>query len=261
MPHITLEVTQDLIDRIDTGAAMADAHRILAGLGGVPMGACKSRVLVHDRWLAAEGADNPGFVHLSVQILPKNESWKRELGPELLGALRRSLRPLDDRIQVTVHLDDSIREDSYFKYPATGPFAKVAPQEANRRAILDAFEVKAETGSNQALIDLFAEEMVWTIHGSGALCRRYEGRDDFVHNCLEVLGERIEGRIHSEVEHCLAEGDTVVLLWKGRGRTVWGERYDNEYCWIFRFSSGKIVEGRAYIDTHLLDRTMRYPIS
>jgi len=264
MPHITLEVTDDLIDRLDGKRVLADLHRLIADQGDVPLEACKSRILVHDRWRSAEGGSRPGYLHLSVKILPKSATWKREMGPALLDALRSAVDGADPDVQFTVHIDDSIAREGYFKHPATGAFAsdataRTSPDE-NRLAILDAFAVKAETGSNQALIDLFAEDLVWTIQGSGALCRRYESREDFVENCLKVLGARIDGSIRSEVKYCLAEDDRVVLLWKGSGRTIWGEPYDNDYCWIFRFQEGRIVEGMAYIDTHLLDRVMRHPL-
>jgi len=264
MPHITLEVTNDLVDRLDTKRVLATIHELLADRGGVPLEACKSRLLVHDRWQSAEGGERPGYLHLTVKILSKSEEWKRNVGPMLIEALRSSVDSVDADVQFTVHIDDSIARESYFKHPATGAFAPAAPtassSDANRRAILDAFALKAENGSNQALIDLFADDLVWTIQGSGALCRRYESRDDFVDNCLKVLGARIDGTIRSEVNHCLAEGDRVVLLWKGSGRTIWGEPYDNDYCWIFRFQEGRIVEGMAYIDTHLLDRVMNHPL-
>lgn len=264
MPHITLEVTDDLIDQLDSKSVLAEIHRLLADPGGVPLSACKSRILVHDRWRSAEGSGGPGFLHLAVKILAKSETWKRSMGPALLEALRNAVDGAAADVQFTVHIDDSIARESYFKHPASGAFAPGAAAspspEANRRAVLQAFEVKAQNGSNQPLIDLFAEDLVWTIHGSGALCRRYEGREDFVGNCLKVLAARIDGSIRAEVQHCLAEGDRVVLLWKGRGRTIWGDPYHNDYCWIFRFEEGRIAEGSAYIDTHLLDRVMNHPL-
>jgi len=261
MPHITLEVTNDLIERLDSKRVLATIHELLESQGDVPLEACKSRILVHDRWRSAEGGERPGYLHLSVRILPKSEAWKRSVGPALLEALRSCVDGAGMETQFTVHIDDSIARESYFKHPATGAFAADAPSpESNRQAILNAFAMKAENGSNEALIDLFADDLVWTIQGSGALCRRYESRDDFVDNCLKVLGARIDGTIRSEVKHCLAEGDRVVLLWKGSGRTTWGDPYDNEYCWIFRFQEGLIVEGMAYIDTHLLDRVMNHPL-
>ena len=264
MPHITLEATRDLALQLDADHTLAALHRVLADQGEVPLEACKSRAVVHDHWRAAGGADHPGYLHLSVKILPKSEDWKSRLGPLLLAVLRDALPEADERVHFTVHIDDSIDRGGYFKHPATGAFAASAPAastpEANRRAILEAFEIKARNGSNQPLIDLFAEDLVWTIQGSGALCRRYEGREDFVENCLKVLGARIDGSIRAEVEGCLAEGDRVVLLWKGSGRTTWGDPYDNHYCWIFRFEEGRIAEGSAYIDTHLLDRVMHHPI-
>jgi len=33
-----------------------------------------------------------------------------------------------------------------------------------------------------------------------------------------------------------------------------GLRFDNRYCWLCRFSNGKIVEVRAYLDSALVAR-------
>ena len=39
---------------------------------------------------------------------------------------------------------------------------------------------------------------------------------------------------------------------RGKSGTKSGKRYDNEYCWVYRLSGGKIVEINEYLDTELV---------
>ena len=137
---------------------------------------------------------------------------------------------------------------------------KSAPARSRRQRVAEAFAIKAETGSNDALLALCADDMSWTIAGSGALCRTYTSKADFVDNCLAVLGRRLAGPITAEVEQILADGDTVVVRWRGTGRTTWGSPYENQYCWVFEFEGDLIERATAYIDTLLLDRTMSHSV-
>jgi hypothetical protein len=41
----------------------------------------------------------------------------------------------------------------------------------------------------------------------------------------------------------------------GRNKLPDGRRYDNNYCWVFRFQNGLIQEVREYMDTQLVTET------
>lgn len=47
----------------------------------------------------------------------------------------------------------------------------------------------------------------------------------------------------------LAEGDTVVVEERMRGRLASGRQYDNEYCFLFELRDGLIHRVREYLDT------------
>ena len=49
-------------------------------------------------------------------------------------------------------------------------------------------------------------------------------------------------------------GDRVVVLARGEVKTVRGEDYNNEYCFVFRMREGKVLEVREYCDTALQRR-------
>ena len=253
MPQISLEYTTDLVLGTPAKTLVLDLHRILSERGGVALEACKTRVRPVETFFAGGGGDTNGFVHLKVEIFAKSDAWKSEIGGLLLESVTAAF-PERGAAPVTVHISDHIERSAYLRDP---PMASGTATPRERAA--QAFDVKARTGSNQAVMDLCAEDVEWTIHGSGALCRTYHGKADFVDNCLAVLGARIDGSITARVDSILTDGDTVIVFWRGKGRTTWGDPYENDYCWVFHFEGEVARRVDAYIDTLLLDRTMSHP--
>ena len=47
----------------------------------------------------------------------------------------------------------------------------------------------------------------------------------------------------------------MVVEHSGRNELPDGRRYDNNYCWVFRFEEGSIQEVREYMDTQLVTET------
>ena len=58
-------------------------------------------------------------------------------------------------------------------------------------------------------------------------------------------------------EEIIAERDRVVVLARGEVKTVRGEDYNNEYCFVFRLREGKVFEVREYCDTALAEARLR----
>lgn len=130
-----------------------------------------------------------------------------------------------------------------------------------RERTLEVFRQKAETGSNEALLAALADDVRWTIPGSCSASRLYEGRADLVDNILTPLGRRLEGKVRSHVHEVLDAGETIIVRWRGESRTLWGEPYENEYCWHLTWSGDRIVRVVAYLDTLLLERVMSHELS
>jgi uncharacterized protein len=57
-------------------------------------------------------------------------------------------------------------------------------------------------------------------------------------------------------EEIIADGDRVVVLARGEVKTVRGEDYNNDYCFVIRMRDGQIVEVREYCDTALAERVL-----
>ena len=56
--------------------------------------------------------------------------------------------------------------------------------------------------------------------------------------------------MHFKVHLALAEGQYVALFGESNGTSNKGKPYNNNYCWRFRFSNGKVSELLEFCDTH-----------
>lgn len=123
--------------------------------------------------------------------------------------------------------------------------------EANRNKIREAFEAwQSGIGS---ITDVLAAELAWRIEGHSAASKQYESKQQFVDEVLAPFGARF--RLSSDpfrpvdIRGVYADGDTVIVLWNGRGTANDGQLYENSYAWFLKMESGKVVDGTAFYDS------------
>jgi len=126
--------------------------------------------------------------------------------------------------------------------------------ETNREIIRQAFEAwRQGTGP---ITDVFAPGMVWRIEGHSAAAREYRGTQQFVDEVLAPFGARFAGGEPFRpvtIRGVYADGDTVVVIWDGRGIANDGRPYENSYAWIMKLDNGKVVDGTAFFDSISFD--------
>lgn len=124
------------------------------------------------------------------------------------------------------------------------------PTEANRTIIRDAFD--AWRDGTGAITDVFAPDMVWRIEGSSLVSKEYGDRQHFVDEVLAPFGARFP-ESHpfrpTTVRSVHADGDTVIVLWDGRGVANDGGFYENSYAWFMKLRDRKVVDGTAFFDS------------
>ena len=130
----------------------------------------------------------------------------------------------------------------------------MAQTETNREIIRQAFEAwRQGTGP---ITDVFAPGMVWRIEGHSAAAREYHGTQQFVDQVLAPFGARFAGGEPFRpvtIRGVYADGDTVVVIWDGRGVANDGRPYENSYAWIMKLDNGKVVDGTAFFDSISFD--------
>ena len=122
--------------------------------------------------------------------------------------------------------------------------------ETNRRIVQQAFDAWREgTGS---IIDLFAPDMLWRIEGHSLASKEYKDRQQFIDEVLTPFGARFSAADPFrpiKIRSVHADGETVIVLWDGRGIAKDGQPYENSYAWFMRLRDGKVIDGTAFYDS------------
>jgi ketosteroid isomerase-like protein len=121
---------------------------------------------------------------------------------------------------------------------------------ANRETIRRAFG--AWQDGTAPITDVFAPDMVWRIEGHSVASREYPDRQSFIDEVLVPFGARFANGERFRpitIRTILADGDTVVVVWDGRGTANDGQPYQNSYAWIMRLADGLVVDGTAFYDS------------
>ena len=105
------------------------------------------------------------------------------------------------------------------------------------------------------LLEAMAEDVTWRWMGVNQWSRTFEGKQLVVDKLFGGATETLGPSSSTEVRHIHADEDSVVVEHSGRNKMPDGRRYDNNYCWVFRFQNGLIQEVREYMDTQLVTET------
>ena len=123
----------------------------------------------------------------------------------------------------------------------------------NKKLVQDAFAAWAR-GQGNAVFELLADDVHWTVIGSTPVSRTYFSKREFLDTAVRPLGERVSGAIQPTVRDVRADGDKVIVEWDGRATGKNGTLYIQTYCWVMRIVNGKVREGTAYLDTELVSQ-------
>jgi ketosteroid isomerase-like protein len=123
--------------------------------------------------------------------------------------------------------------------------------EVNRETIRQAFE--AWRDGMGSITDVFAPEMVWRIEGQSLASKGYGSKQQFIDEVLTPFGARFAASSEPfrpiSIRSVHADGDTVIVLWDGRGIANDGQPYENSYAWFMKMHDGKVVDGTAFYDS------------
>ncbi|HUA33864.1 MAG TPA: nuclear transport factor 2 family protein [Candidatus Binataceae bacterium] len=120
----------------------------------------------------------------------------------------------------------------------------------NKKLILDAFN--SWVRGDGSVIDLFSDDVKWTVIGSTPVSRAYQSKREFLDGAVKPLTEKLSGAIKPALRALTAEDDRVVLEWQGQTSGKNGKPYYQTYCWVMKIQNGKVIEGIAYLDTELI---------
>jgi ketosteroid isomerase-like protein len=122
--------------------------------------------------------------------------------------------------------------------------------ESNRQIIGAAFD--AWQAGTAPITDVFAPDMVWRIEGHSVASREYTTRDQFIDEVMAPFAARFadgERFRPVRIRRIVADADTVVVVWDGRGVANDGRPYENSYAWVMQMRDGLVVDGTAFYDS------------
>jgi ketosteroid isomerase-like protein len=128
----------------------------------------------------------------------------------------------------------------------------------NKEAIEAIFAAFAE-GDGRPFNAAMAEDVVWTVMGSGPWARAYRGKAAVRDELQRPLVANFASLYRCRAGRIIAEGDTVVVLARGEVTTKSGTPYNNDYCFVIRMKDGRITEIAEYMDTALVEAVLAPP--
>ncbi len=104
---------------------------------------------------------------------------------------------------------------------------------------------------HQAIAELYDDDNFdWRISGLSPVSHKY-GKAEIVALIGQTFATPMKERLRLRVKNLTAEDDRVALEAEGSGVYLDGSRFRNFYHLLFTIHDGKIVRGRAYLDTWL----------
>jgi ketosteroid isomerase-like protein len=131
--------------------------------------------------------------------------------------------------------------------------------EANKKLIQQIFTDSANR-SGTTFIDHLADDASWVQTGQCSWSRTFTGKDEITNGLFGYLRSLLTNRPRTLAFNFIAEGEYVVVEARGDDVTKSGERYNNEYCFVWRVQNGKIKQIKEYCDSALVERVLgRFP--
>jgi ketosteroid isomerase-like protein len=128
----------------------------------------------------------------------------------------------------------------------------------NKELMRQVFDALA-AGDARPFVDSLADDIRWTITGTTRWSRTYDGKQEVQTELLEPLGAQFADRYRTRTKRLIAEGDYVVVEFRGSVMTTGGLPYNNSYCYVCRLGDGKVRELTEYWDTVLAAAVLDAP--
>ena len=127
---------------------------------------------------------------------------------------------------------------------------------AENKQLLEHIFDELAKGNSEPLVASMADDFRWTVAGTTAWSKTYEGKQAVLTELFGPLRARIAGRIRTIAQRFIAEGDFVVVEARGNNTTRSGVPYNNTYCFVFRVVDSRLKEVTEYMDTVLVNTAL-----
>jgi ketosteroid isomerase-like protein len=134
------------------------------------------------------------------------------------------------------------------------------PVGSDGRSFADAIKAVGG-GDRRPLFDLLADDVQWSVMGVKSWTRSYSGKTEVMNGMFGGISETKPEQQGAEVVAVIADGTRAVVEFSGFNTTPGGVRYNNRYCWIATFDSGRITELHEYMDTEMVSEVFGFNVA
>lgn len=127
------------------------------------------------------------------------------------------------------------------------------------KALMQSVFAELADGNGQPFMDALADDACWTVIGTSAWSRTYDGKRAIVDELMRPLFRQFANQYTAGAIRVIAEDDTVVVEARGEVTTKSGKPYNQSYCYVFRLADGRVRELTEYLDTELVNRALESP--
>jgi ketosteroid isomerase-like protein len=127
--------------------------------------------------------------------------------------------------------------------------------EANKKLVQRVYADSASR-SGTTFADNLADDASWIVTGQYSWSHEFRGRAAILDGLMGHFRSFFAVRPRTVAFNFIADGDYVAVEARGDNVTRTGQRYDNQYCMVFRIEDGKIKMIKEYCDSTLVERVL-----
>jgi uncharacterized protein len=126
---------------------------------------------------------------------------------------------------------------------------------ANKELVQQVFADSANR-SGTTFADNLTEDASWIVTGQYSWSHEFKGHEAIQTGLMGHFRSFFAERPRTVAFNFIADGDYVAVEARGDNVTKTGQRYDNQYCLVFKIENGKIKQIKEYCDSTLVERVL-----
>jgi ketosteroid isomerase-like protein len=126
---------------------------------------------------------------------------------------------------------------------------------AENKALLQRIFDELSKGNSRPFVEALSDDITFTVIGTTRWSGAHRGKQVVLNGLLRPLTAQFADRYKAIAHQFVAEGDLIVVEFRGAVTTKSGVPYNNTYCWVCRMADGKIASLTEYCDTALVETT------
>ncbi len=130
---------------------------------------------------------------------------------------------------------------------------------AENKQLVQRVFAELANGNGQPFMDALANDAHWTVIGTSAWSRTYEGKRAITDELMRPLFRQFADQYKAHAIRIIAEDDVVVVEARGEVTTRSGKPYNQTYCYVFQLAGGEVRELTEYLDTDLVNQVLDTP--